>query len=160
MTKTLTFEFPQIGMMPANENTKNFGAVMDRTLKIIKANYQRSFKEVGVDITTEQWVIMDALYKENGISQNDLANGSFKNAPTVSRIIDLLCKKGLTERQRFENDRRRYKVFLTDEGRETYEKVLPRVVELRKQGWQGLTEKDYLHFHRILNTIFSNFENG
>ena len=61
--------------MSDTNDSKNFGAVIDRTLKIIKANYLKAFSEVGVEITTEQWVLMDALYKENGISQNDLANG-------------------------------------------------------------------------------------
>ena len=131
---------------------------MDRTLKIIKANYQRAFKEVGVDITTEQWVLIDTLYKSNGVSQNDLASGSFKDAPTVSRIIDLLCKKEITERQRFENDRRRYKIFLTDKGKEAYEKALPKVKELRAKGWNGLTEEDYVHYFRIMERIFNNFQ--
>lgn len=144
--------------MTSIEITKNFGARIDRTLKIIKANYQKAFKEVGVNITTEQWVLMDTLYKDDGISQNDLANGSFKNAPTVSRIIDLLCKKGLTERQRFKNDRRRYRIFLTDLGRATYERALPKVIELRKQGWEGLDEEDYKDFSRIMDQIFKNFE--
>jgi DNA-binding MarR family transcriptional regulator len=144
-----------------SNTTKNFGAVMDRTLKIIKANYQRAFKEVGLDITTEQWVLIDTLYKNNGVSQNDLASGSFKDAPTVSRIIDLLCKKGMTERQRFENDRRRYRVFLTEKGKEVYEQALPKVIELRGRGWNGLTEEDYGHYFRIMERIFENFqENG
>lgn len=138
--------------------TKNFGAIIDRTIKIIKLNYLKAFKEAGVDITTEQWVLMDSLYHENGVSQNDLASGSFKNAPTVSRIIDLLCKKGLTERQRFENDRRRYRIFLTNKGKETYERVLPAVLELRKKGWDGLNDKDYEHLTRILDRVFQNFE--
>lgn len=131
---------------------------MDRTLKIIKANYQRAFKEVGLDITTEQWVLIDNLYKSNGVSQNDLASGSFKDAPTVSRIIDLLCKKEITERQRFENDRRRYKIFLTEKGKEAYEKALPKVKELRAKGWDGLTEEDYVHYFRIMENIFNNFQ--
>ena len=83
-----------------------------------------------------------------------------ENAPTVSRIIDLLCKKGLTERHRFENDRRRYKIFLTDLGKAQYEKVLPKVIELRKKGWDGLTENDYQQFTAIMDRIFSNFDNG
>ena len=137
---------------------KNFGAIIDRTLKVIKQQYLRAFKAAGVDITTEQWVLMDSLFHDNGVSQNDLANGSFKNAPTVSRIIDLLCKKGYTERQRFENDRRRYRIFLTEKGKEAYKKVLPAVLELRKQGWAGLDEKDYDHLTRILDRIFQNFD--
>ena len=146
--------------MPAIDKTKNFGAVIDRTLKIIKANYQKAFNEIGIDITTEQWVLIDALYKNNGISQNELASGSFKNAPTISRIIDLLCKKGLTERQRFENDKRQYKIFLTPLGKKTYRKALPIVINLREKGWESLNEKDYEHFNRIMDQIFSNFEKG
>ncbi|RMG86847.1 MAG: MarR family transcriptional regulator [Bacteroidetes bacterium] len=127
-------------------------------MKIIKQNYLQAFKEIGVDLTTEQWVILDALYHNNGLSQSDLANGSFKNAPTVSRIIDLLCKKGLTERHRFENDRRRYKIFMTPKGKETYEKALPTVLELRKKGWQHLSDEDYQNLIRILNQIAQNFQ--
>ena len=137
---------------------KNFGAIIDRTLKVIKQNYLKAFKEAGVDITTEQWVLMDSLYRENGVSQNDLANGSFKNAPTVSRIIDLLVKKEFVERKRFENDRRRYRIFLTEKGKEAYEMVKPKVLELRKQGWDGLTDKDYAHLTRILDRVFQNFD--
>ncbi len=144
--------------MAVNKDTKNFGAYIDRTIKVIKLNYLKAFKEAGIDLTTEQWVIMDSLYKNNGVSQTDLANGSFKNAPTVSRIIDLMCKKNLTTRQRFENDRRRYKIFLTEEGQATYEKALPIVEELRRQGWEGLSDEDYEVFLRIMNQIFQNFE--
>ncbi len=136
---------------------KNFGSYMDRTLKQIKSTYLQAFKSIGVNITTEQWVILDSLYQNNGVSQTDLANGSFKNAPTVSRIIDLLCKKGLTERQRFPNDRRRYKIFLTAKGRALYERALPTVIELRKKGWDHLSDDDYDSFKRIMNQIFSNF---
>lgn len=144
--------------MSKADDTKNFGAFIDRTMKIIRNNYLKRFKEIGVDITTEQWMLLDLLYQENGISQNDLAQGSFKNAPTVSRIVDLLCKKGLTERQRFDNDRRRYKIFLTKKGKTTYEKALPEVLDLRRQGWENLSDRDYKTFLRIINQIFKNFD--
>jgi len=130
---------------------------MDRTLRLIKLRYLQTFREANIDITPEQWVLMDTLYKDNGISQTALANGSFKNAATVSRIIDLLCKKGWTERQRFENDRRRYKIFLTPTGLAIYNKLLPKVIALRTLGWQHLSEKDYEDYVRIMNQIFENF---
>ena len=140
------------------QQPKIFGAYLDRTVKQIRQNYVKAFKEIGVDITTEQWVLLDNLYQNNGISQNELAERNFKNAPTVSRIIDLLCKKGLTERQRFENDRRRYKIFMTEHGKELYEKALPAVLALRKQGWSNLTDEDYDNLVRIVNQIFNNYE--
>ncbi len=144
--------------MQEKETTKNFGAYMDRTIKLIKHNYTKSFKEIGVDITTEQWVILDSLNEKDGLSQNELASGSFKNAPTVSRIIDLLCKKDLTERKPSKEDRRKHHIFLTVKGRNTYLKALPIVEGLRKKGWNGLNDEDYDHFIRIMNQVFSNFE--
>jgi len=139
-------------------NTKNFGAYMDKTLKIIKLNYLKAFKSLGLDFTAEQWVIIDMLYQKGGISQTELANGSSKDAPTVSRIIDLLEKKGLVQRERFENDRRRYKIFLTEKGNADYKTALPAVHQLRKQGWEGLSDEDYDTYLRIIDQIFKNFE--
>ena len=144
--------------MKKEKTTRTYGTIIDRTSRIIKLKYLQGFKEKGIDLTPEQWVMIDTLYHDNGISQTDMANGSFKNAPTVSRIIDLLCKKGLTERQRFDNDRRRYKIFLTEKGKATFKKANPVVKRLRKEGWKDLTEEDYKNFVRIMDTVFKNFE--
>ena len=143
--------------MASKKEAKVFGTLIDRNMKMIRSKYLKKFKEIGVDITTEQWVLMDCLYEQDGMSQNELANESFKNAPTVSRIIDLLCKKGITERQRFDNDRRRYKIFLTNKGVKIYKKAHPHVEELRKLGWAKLTNKDYADFVRIMDKIYKNY---
>lgn len=144
--------------MAKKQSTKNFGAYIDRTIKIIRHNYTRAFKEIDVDITTEQWVILDSLYANDGLSQNELASESFKNAPTVSRIIDLLCKKGYTKRMPSAQDRRKHLIFLTKEGKALYDKAFPVVENLRKQGWENLNDKDYEDFLRIMNQVFLNFE--
>ena len=138
------------------ENSKNFGFPMDRAIKMIRSKYNGAFKQLGFDITTEQWVLLEKLYWENGQSQTNLADGSYKNAPTVSRIIDLLVKKEFVERQRFKNDRRRYKIFLTEEGREVVEECYPKILKLRESGWEKLSDEDYDTFMRIINQITEN----
>ncbi|MFK7950575.1 MAG: MarR family winged helix-turn-helix transcriptional regulator [Saprospiraceae bacterium] len=137
-------------------NSKNFGFPIDRAIKMIRSKYNSAFRQLGFDITTEQWVLIEKLYHQNGQSQSNLAEGSYKNAPTVSRIIDLLVKKGFVERQRFENDRRRYKIFLTESGSEVVETCYPKILELRESGWQGLTDEDYENFMKIINQITEN----
>lgn len=131
---------------------------MDKALKTIKLRYLKAFKELGLDFTAEQWVILDVLHQKGGVSQTELANGSFKDAPTVSRIVDLLVKKGLVERERYANDRRKYKVFLTTKGETDYKTALSAVLRLREQGWKGLSEEDYDTYLRIMNRILQNFE--
>ena len=135
----------------------NVGTLLDRTTRLMKANFQRAFKEAGVDITPEQWVVLDHLFKTGASSQTDLANGTFKDAPTVSRIIDKLAKKGLAERTRFPNDRRRYQVSVTPLGEEVHGRLIPRVEELRVQAWAGMTEQDYADLTRVLDRIRDNF---
>lgn len=136
---------------------KHVGTYLDRTARVLKQSYLRVFREMGSDLSTEQWVLLDLLYKSDGISQAQLASDSFKNAPTVSRIIDLLDQKNLIKRRRFPNDRRRYRIFLTAEGRVLYETLLPRVEELRRISWMGLDEKDYEELKRILDKVRDNF---
>lgn len=142
--------------MDKTEAAKKIGYYLERTTRIVKLSYLQAFAQLEVDITPEQWVMLDSLYHRNGQSQTELAGDSYKNAPTVSRIIDLLEKKGLVERQRFANDRRRYKIFLTKKGQTTVEKVQPAVTALREKGWQELTDDDYSNFLRILNQVFDN----
>lgn len=135
----------------------NVGTLLDRTTRLLKAQFQRVFRDADIDITPEQWVLLDRLYKEGASSQTDLANGTFKDAPTVSRIIDKLADKELAIRKRFPGDRRRYQVDLTDKGRAAHEKLFPRVAELRVQMWTGLEANDYEELTRVLETIRGNF---
>jgi DNA-binding MarR family transcriptional regulator len=141
--------------MPLSYN--NVGTLLDRTTRLLKAHFLRAFKDANVDLTPEQWVLLDHLYKTGASSQTDLANGTFKDAPTVSRIIDKLAKKGLAARTRFPNDRRRYQVALTEKGEAIHEQLLPKVEALRVQAWGGLSENDYADLTRILDRIRDNF---
>ncbi|GAA4466139.1 hypothetical protein GCM10023189_47810 [Nibrella saemangeumensis] len=130
---------------------------IDTTIKRIRNALQKRFNEADVDLTVDQWVLIDHLYRNPGISQNVLADMTTKDAPTVTRIIDLLCKKGLTERRMADNDRRKFLIFLTLEGKHKYHEVLPLVVEIRRKGWGSLSEDDYQHFVRIMDSIYNNF---
>ncbi len=140
------------------QGTYNFGIYLDRTLKAVRVDLHRRFKEVGVDITPEQWALLSALYQRDGMSQADLAGSSYKDAPTVSRIIDLLDKKQLVERVRLKDDRRSYQIIITEAGKATVEKVLPAVLQSRKKGWAGLSAEDHTQFLRIIDRIFQNFD--
>lgn len=142
----------------SSKKVKPFGTYIDRNYRLIRLRFLQAFKKAGVDITTEQWVLMDLLMQENGLSQNELATRSFKDAPTVSRIIDLLCKKEFTERRKAENDKRRHDIFLTKKGKNVYDELLPTVLDLRQKGWEGLSDEDYQTFLRIMNQVFGNFE--
>ncbi len=138
-------------------DTKNFGAHIDQAFKIIKQGYQKAFRDAGVAITPEQWIVLSALYDADGQTPKDLAGTCFKHAATLSRIVDLLCRRGLTVRRVAEDDRRSHRLYMTAEGRRLVEDAFPVVLRLRQRGWGGNSEADYEALVRILNTVCDNF---
>lgn len=73
---------------------KEIGVYIDRTYKVVRQDLINRFKKANIDITPEQWVLLNQLEKKT-LSQVDLASESFKDKHTVSRIIDLLRKRVL-----------------------------------------------------------------
>jgi len=133
-----------------------FGYFIDRAAKAIKADLSDRFRKIKADVTPEQWLLLSKLYEQDGQSQVELGDGTYKNAPTVSRIIDLLCKKGLAERHPYQGDRRKFKIYITAAGREMVDITMPHIKRARVEGWAGLTQEDYQEFIRMINTIFKN----
>ncbi|MCC5921652.1 MAG: MarR family transcriptional regulator [Cyclobacteriaceae bacterium] len=127
-------------------------------MKKIRQSVQRRFNLLGFNITVDQWVILYYIFLHDGISQNELAIKTHKDAPTVTRIIDLLCKKGLVKRQMDGKDRRRFRIFMTDEGKKKVDIVLPEILKMRAQGLKGLQDGDLIQLMRILESIFKNYE--
>lgn len=143
-----------------NHDPKRIGYLLERTTRIIKLSYSQSFKAAGFDVTPEQWVILESLYIKNGQSQNDLAEYSFKDAPTISRILDLLCTKGYTVREEVKGDKRARKILLTDVGHQLVTQMQPLVDDLREQGWRQLTDEDHQTLVRIVDQVFQNYNQG
>jgi len=134
----------------------NYGFLLERTSKKLKQTLQRIFNDIGADITVDQWVILYELHEHGSLSQNQLGENTYKDAPTVTRIIDLLAKKGLVKRKTSNADRRKYFIELTRKGRTTIDTLLPYVIEFRKQGWHGLKKADLTALNAILDSIFNN----
>jgi len=129
---------------------------LDATLKKIRNYWQKSFDALQKDITVDQWLLVENLYKHKRITHNELARLTSKDITTVSRIIELLVKKELVERQGSTDDRRKVFVQLTPAGVNKYKDVRPLVLEMRKTGWKNLSEEDYNELTRILDVIYSN----
>ncbi len=142
-----------------NEETYSaYSFLLDRTARRVKQYAQQRFKELGFNITVDQWLVLKHLYENEEMKQNELADLVFKDNPTVTRIIDLLCDKGLTERKVHPSDRRSFVVKLTKEGKKKVEQLKPKVKDIRLKAWDGLTERDFNQFKKILNSIYQNLE--
>lgn len=129
---------------------------LDATLKKLRNYWQKTFDDLKKDITVDQWLLLENIYKFKKITHNELAKEAAKDITTVSRIIELLVKKELVEREVSKDDRRKVFLTLTEEGVKKYKDVRPVVLEMRKVGWKDLSETDYKELTRILDAIYAN----
>jgi DNA-binding MarR family transcriptional regulator len=122
----------------------------------MKAALQRAFQSQGFDLTPEQWGVLNRLWANEGIHQSFLAEKTGKDRHNITRILNLLEKKGLTKRVPDPDDRRRFKIYLTEPGRELKRKLPPVVIELLEKCLKGLTQKDLQDLERIHKHILRN----
>lgn len=134
----------------------NYGYILESTAKKIKLTLQRKFNELNIDITVDQWVVLLELHNHGTQTQVELCEHCSKDAPTITRIIELLIKKELITRESCTDDRRRFNISLSKKGKQLVQKLLPILIEFRKDGWQGLNEKDIAHIERITKKIQDN----
>lgn len=140
-----------------NEEAYNaYSFLLDRTARRVKQYAQQRFKEMGFNVTVDQWLVLKHLYENEEMKQNELADLMFKDNPTLTRIIDLLCNKQLTERKMNPTDRRSFIVKLTKEGKKKVEQLKPKVKDIRLKAWTGLSQRDFNQFKKVLNTIYQN----
>jgi len=138
------------------EKYGQYSAILDRTARKVKQYAQASFVGNGFDVTVDQWAAVKALYNEEPMTHKALAEKCGKDQPTLTRIIDLLIKKGLVRRIEHPSDRRCLRLELTEAGREKAEQMSPIVATIRTKAWENLSDGDFAHFTRILNTIYDN----
>lgn len=69
-------------------------------------------------ITTEQWVVLRTLHESDEIPQKELSIRTDKDQATLTKILDLLEKRELTERIINPADRRSFIIRITKKGAE------------------------------------------
>jgi len=143
-----------------SEKYGQYSAILDRTARKVKQYAQASFASNDFDLTVDQWAVVKSLYNEDPMTHKALAEKCGKDQPTLTRIVDILIKKGLARRIEHPSDRRCLRLELTEAGREKVDRLSPKVAAIRMKAWENLSDEDFAHFTRILNTIYDNLAIG
>lgn len=85
----------------------------------------RVLKNHGVGISYEMVQVMSTLWREQGVSQQVLAERTAKGKATLSSLMNNLERKGYICRREDPADRRNKLVFMTPEGEAFWNQILP-----------------------------------
>ena len=114
------------------------------------------FKENGVDITPDQWVILYYLWKQDGLSLGELANKTFKDNANITRMVNRMEQQNLVRKENDEKDRRYYSVYLTQHAKNIKDKVYESILKSTSIASTGLTDEEQKTFLRLLKSIIDN----
>ncbi len=68
-------------------------------------------------LTLQHWVVLTALWRQEGLSVSDIASYYGVNAPAASRIIGRMGTAGWVTTKVDSDDKRAAKIYLTDKAR-------------------------------------------
>ena len=122
----------------------------------ISRRLQKNFKDASVDITIEQWSVLYHLWKAEGQSQQQLCDATFRDKPSITRLVDNLEKSKLVKRVSSKNDRRSNLIFLTNEGKILEEKTMEIANKTLNEALKGVTNGQIEIAKEVLQMVYDN----
>ena len=75
-----------------------FAILNGKVSAAINRKLSRNFRQNGMEITPEQWTVLLFLWEKDGVTQQELCNATFKDKPSMTRLIDNMERQHLVVR--------------------------------------------------------------
>jgi DNA-binding MarR family transcriptional regulator len=141
--------------------SRNFGFILNDVARLLRTAFDRRVKSLG--LTRSQGWVLNHLFRNDGITQSELADILQVEKATLGRLLDRLEAKGWVRRENHADDRRAKRVFLTEEVEPGLKAMRWAAAELRRDALAGLSAEDQTRFVDALLAIKANLsrpENG
>jgi DNA-binding MarR family transcriptional regulator len=122
----------------------------------IARRLQKNFKEADIDITIEQWSVLYHLWKEDGQSQQQLCAATFRDKPSITRLVDNLEKSKLVKRIPSKNDRRSNLIFLTNDAKNLEQKTMEVANTTLNESLEGVSNEQIETAKVVLQMVYDN----
>ena len=144
--------------MPNNQfNRGELYSVINGVASVsVARRLQKNFRSAGIDITIEQWSVLYHLWKEDGMSQQELCNRTYRDKPSITRLVDNLEKQKLVKRQASKTDRRINLICLTDAGRNLQEKTIGSAKQTMDEALIGVKKEEIETVRKVLHQVYDN----
>ncbi len=122
----------------------------------IARRLQKNFKQSAMDITIEQWSVLYHLWKQDGLSQQQLCDATFRDKPSITRLVDNLEKSKLVKRVPSKEDRRINLIYLTKEAQNLQDKTMELANQTLNEALAGVTNGQIEIAKEVLQMVYDN----
>jgi len=124
----------------------------------IARRLQKKFNTAELNVTIEQWSVLYHLWKQDGISQQELCNATFRDKPSITRLVDNLEKLQLVKRVSSDADRRMNLIFLTKQAQKLQEQSMGLAEETLNEALQGVPPERIEICKEVLQIVYDNLK--
>ena len=135
-----------------------YSFVTGKASTAIARRLQKKFNTAGLNLTIEQWSVLYHLWKEDGISQQELCNATFRDKPSITRLVDNLEKLELVKRVASENDRRINRIHLTKQAVKLQEQTMELAEETLNDALSGVPANQINLCKEVLQKVYDNLK--
>jgi MarR family 2-MHQ and catechol resistance regulon transcriptional repressor len=113
-------------------------------------------KQQKIDLTPEQFLLIDLLWNQGPLSQQDLADQMQKDKNSITKLVDAIERKGFVVRQQNPNDRRSNTIILTDKAFTLRDDAKTKGISILNKMLEGIPENELHSFLETLEKLCAN----
>ena len=146
--------------MPNNQFRKSelYSFITGKASTAIARRLQKNFKQSAMDITIEQWSVLYQLWKQDGQSQQQLCDATFRDKPSITRLVDNLEKLKLVKRVPSKEDRRINLIYLTKDAQGLQEKTMELANKTLNEALEGVAQPHLDIAKQVLQIVYDNLQ--
>jgi DNA-binding MarR family transcriptional regulator len=146
--------------MPNNQFKRGelYSFITGKASTAIARRLQKKFNKAELNLTIEQWSVLYHLWKEDGKSQQDLCNATFRDKPSITRLVDNLEKLKLVKRVPSKDDRRMNMIVLTNEAKKLQDQAMDLAAETLNEALEGVPEDRIEVCKEVLQIVYDNLK--
>ncbi len=127
-----------------------------RAARAQRRHFLRLAERNGIDLTPEQWFVLNKLRQQDGRNPSELADDIFADRPNITRLVRALERKGLVARRPDPDDGRRQRIHLTLDGVRLHDRFAAIVPRTRAAVFAGLDDAALAALERGLAQLEAN----
>jgi DNA-binding MarR family transcriptional regulator len=146
--------------MPNNQFKRGelYSFITGKASTALARRLQKNFKQNGVDITIEQWSVLYHLWKQDGLSQQELCNATFRDKPSITRLVDNLEKLKLVRRVSSKEDRRMNLIYLTETAKRMQDSTMDLANQTLNEALLNVSQDDIERCKAVLQQVYDNLK--
>ncbi|HTF06138.1 MAG TPA: MarR family transcriptional regulator [Bacteroidia bacterium] len=140
----------------SNQRSGSVVFLLDRTLRQLRFSLQHHFNEQKINLSVDQWIILNESLNAGAVSHKVLADRAAKDPASVTRIVHGLVKLKFITRVSSEKDQRVSLLKVTAAGKKELQKSEIAVQAYRKAALKGITKEELVPVKSLLDKLFEN----